>query len=83
MIEQVLLGLFALALGSLCLKYAFRIRRVDSPLRAARRAGRDGPREQLLKWLPLTCGALFIVTGVKALAWVLLAVIRQHFTDLP
>ena len=83
MIGDVLLGLFMLAVGWVCLNHAFYHRRKGDPELSVRSSRRPEPEERPLKLIPLALGTLFVLIGVKLLAWALLELLRQYFTDLP
>lgn len=83
MVGEVLLGLFMLALGWVCLRHAFHHRRKGYPRLTAQSSKRDEPEEKPLMWIPLALGTLFMLIGVKLLAWVLLELFRRHITSLP
>lgn len=80
---EVLLGLFMLALGWMCLRHAFHHPREGYSRPNAQSSKRDEPEEKPLMWMPLVLGTLFIMTGVKQLAWVILELFRRHYTSLP
>lgn len=66
MVGEILLGLFSLALGVLCLSYAFRHRRLGHPGLTPRGTKRDAEDDKPAMIIPIILGALFLGTG-KAL----------------
>ena len=82
-IGEVLLGLFTLALGWVCLRHAFYHRRKGYPKLTARSPKSDEHGNKPLMLMPLVLGTLFMLIGVKLLAWALLELFRRHFTNLP
>ena len=72
MIGEVLLGLFFLALGWLCLSHAFRYRRIGYTRLTTRRAERDGEDDKPRLIIPITLGVIFLLIGKGLLVMALL-----------
>lgn len=71
MLGEVLIGLCFLALGWMCLSYAFRQRRVGCSRPPAEDDGNEGAAKPLMI-IPTVLGILFLVVGKGLLVVVLL-----------
>lgn len=63
MFGEVLLGLFFLALGWLCLSHAFRYRRIGYPRLTTRSVERGREDDKPKTVIPITLGILFLLIG--------------------
>ncbi|HYH85651.1 MAG TPA: hypothetical protein VEX60_09210 [Pyrinomonadaceae bacterium] len=73
MVGEVLLGLFCLALGWMCLSHALRYRRIGFPRLTRRSAEREGEGEddKPKMIIPIIFGVLFLLIGMAFLAMAL------------